>query len=593
MKKVFYLLIALLLLGSAVVSVNAKGGYTYDHKGTAIHSTVGMSASTDGIYTITSNAWEGIPADQFTSPEDLFIFKHPVTGEETIYIIDSISNHLYVFDSTLTLKQGSDASRRTRRYRLKGETVDRFYEGEIITRYEFRPDTITRYEYDRVKSGTDTSNELFKNKVDWLTFIAPLQTPVESRGDSQRWYIQPKNISGVYRALRPLRDEGGFIIEGEYQDVLYICDKGNNQILLLDPVDYHVIQVVCQPESIVFEGKTFSPLKMVTDSTGRMFVISESVFEGIMQMSYFGEFMSYVGVNYTTLSAWDKFWRNFSTEEQLKQQTAIVNTEFRNLSIDDDGFIYTVSRATKISTYSEDATTMIKKINPSGKDTLVKNGYHLPVGDIAFTIEGSSASDGISISSRFAGIAINDYGVYTVADEKAGRLFTYDDEGNLLYISGNSGPELNNINSPTAVRYQGEDILVLDKYNKAVIRFEPTDIAKIINKAVKYQYNGQLAEAAEEWKNVVSENPNYELAYIGIGKSLLNENRYQDAMANFRLGFETSYYSNAYQRYRDREIKLNFTAFAVLAIGAALILVARSKIAELPRKDIIRIVGED
>lgn len=37
-----------------------------------------------------------------------------------------------------------------------------------------------------------------------------------------------KNISGVYRALRPLRDEGGFIIEGEYQDVLYICDKGNN-----------------------------------------------------------------------------------------------------------------------------------------------------------------------------------------------------------------------------------------------------------------------------------------------------------------------------------------------------------------------------
>ena len=296
---------------------------------------------------------------------------------------------------------------------------------------------------------------------------------------------------------------------------------------------------------------------------------------------------------YNSLTAWDKFWRNFSTEEQLKKQSAIVNTEFRNLAIDDSGFIYTVSRAIKVSTYSEDPNNMIKKINPSGKDTLVKNGYHMPIGDIAFSLAGSSASDGISISSRFAGIAINDYGVYTVVDEKKGRLFTYDDEGNLLYISGNSGPELNNINSPTAVRYQGEDILVLDKYNKAVIRFEPTDIARIINKAVEYQYNGQLAEAAEEWKNVVSENPNYELAYIGIGKSLLNENRYQDAMANFRLGFETSYYSNAYQRYRDREIKLNFTSFAVLAIGAALILVARGKIAEIPRKDIKRIVGED
>jgi len=233
---------------------------------------------------------------------------------------------------------------------------------------------------------------------------------------------------------------------------------------------------------------------------------------------------------------------------------------------------------------------MIKKINPSGNDTLTKNGYSNPVGDVVTINVGTNLL--LRGPSRFTGVAVNSYGIYTVSDEKSGRLFSYDDEGNLLYISAESGPELGNLNNPVAIRYQGENILVLDKFSKAVIRFKPTDIAKVINRAVKYQYNGQLKEAAEEWKNVVSENPNYELAYVGIGKSLLNDGRYEDAMAFFQIGFNQTYYSRAYKSYRDQVIKENFPIVISMSAFAIVLLYGRGAFEKKRKKFMIKLAGD-
>ena len=70
-----------------------------------------------------------------------------------------------------------------------------------------------------------------------------------------------------------------------------------------------------------------------------------------------------------------------------------------------------------------------------------------------------------------------------------------------------------NLANPVAVRYQGEKLLVLDKNNKTVLRFEPTETAQLINNAVKAHYSGDVQTASGYWKNVISDNPNYELAY--------------------------------------------------------------------------------
>ena len=65
-------------------------------------------------------------------------------------------------------------------------------------------------------------------------------------------------------------------------DLIYLCDKKNNQIVIVDANNYRVVQVVPAPETINFSGKTFLPRKLVTDAKGRIYVISEGVYEGIM-----------------------------------------------------------------------------------------------------------------------------------------------------------------------------------------------------------------------------------------------------------------------------------------------------------------------
>ena len=380
------------------------------------------------------------------------------------------------------------------------------------------------------------------------------ETPYEERSEDQKLYIQLFKVSGVYRALRAKRDANNVIIEGEYEDLIYLSDTGNNQVVILDAETYKVVQVISSPTDQVFSGKTFSPTKVVTDSAGRIYVISDGVYEGIILLSNKGEFMRFVGVNYTSMSFWDALWRNMATEEQRKQMTSILQTEFKNFTIDSQGFIYTVSRAVEnTETGTIDDTAMIKRINQAGKDVLIRNGYSVPKGDLV-TIKTGANKGG----STFSGITVNEYGVYTVVDTKGGRLFTYDKEGNLLYVSAGKGSEVTDLENPVAVRYQGDNLLVLEKNNRVVIRYTPTEVGAMINKAVKYQAVGDLESASEEWQNVINQNPNYELAYVGVGKTYLDSERYLDAMEYFKTGFNVEYYSKAYKLYRDDIVKRYF-----------------------------------
>jgi len=560
MKK-FYKFLILFLLIALLITVpktHAAVGYTYSHSGEPIYSTVGLASSTSGIYTIISDQWtsesgEALLASEFTSPEDLFLYQEEDNlGNvlDIIYIVDSVSNNLFVFDENM-------------RYQYK------------VTEYEIRPEDFSDEEILNIKTAFTDNNKnttsikfteyLQKKNMNLADFRAIEEIPYAMRTDAQKFYLDCFGLSGIYRNVRPAKNPDGTIIRGVYQDLIYLSDKSNNQIVIVDAEDYHVVQVVTSPTDISFAGKIFMPVKLVTDVAGRMFVISEGVYEGIMQMSYEGQFSSYIGVNYVSMTFWQVFWRKFMTDEQLAQTETILNTIFTSLTIDDEGFIYATSRAVN----DTDDTTMIKRINPSGKDVLTRNGYSVPKGDLVYIKTGTDVS--VRGPSRFSAVAVNDYGVYTLADGKTGRLFSYDDEGNLLYISGGSGNELSDLNNPVAVRYQGDNILALDKENQSVLRFEPTEIANSINKAVKYHYEGNLVASSEEWKNVVSQNPNYEYAYVGIGKSLLNEGRYVEAMSYFQTGFSVDYYSKAYKLYRDVQVNKYFTgvmSVVLIAIAA-------------------------
>ena len=540
MKKIRRYLIAFIGIICLFTTLNAKAAYTYSHDNKIISAPAGYSATIDGVYNVLSTAWGGnINEKEFNSPEDLYIYKNEETNEETIYIVSSSNsidsatkvcyNTLFVFDGSLNYK-------------------------EKYSKFEVIPDNFTNLELSKMKTRVDGNAPTTSALTSVYSFekIKEIkETPYEERSEDQKLYIQLFKVSGVYRALRAKRDANNVIIEGEYEDLIYLSDTGNNQVVILDAETYKVVQVISAPTDQVFAGKTFSPTKVVTDSAGRIYVISDGVYEGIILLSNKGEFMRFVGVNYTTMSFWDALWRNMATEEQRKQMTSILQTEFKNFTIDSQGFIYTVSRAVEnTETGTIDDTAMIKRINQAGKDVLIRNGYSVPKGDLVTILTGANKG-----GSTFSGITVNEYGVYTVVDTKGGRLFTYDKEGNLLYVSAGKGSEVTDLENPVAVRYQGDNLLVLEKNNRVVIRYTPTEVGAMINKAVKYQAIGDLESASEEWQNVINQNPNYELAYVGVGKTYLDSERYLDAMEYFKTGFNVEYYSKAYKLYRDDIVK--------------------------------------
>lgn len=363
------------------------------------------------------------------------------------------------------------------------------------------------------------------------------------------------------------------------KDYIYVADTGNFRVAIFDH-NYQFVSEITTPNDPTFKshpddpnGYDFKPLKIAVDRTGRIYVIAEQIFEGIIDFNPDGSFSRYVGANTVTLSAWDAFWLLFTSEEQKKAQGYRLATTFVNLNVDQDGYLYTVSS-------SSEGTKVIKKLNYKGKDVLVRNGYFPPAGDV-WTISGNvSVPRG---SSELIDIDINDYGTYSVLDKTRGRIFTYDFEGNLLYVGGqlgNIGGVVNNQSSlflsPEALCYHDDNILVVDSLNKNLVVLEYTEFANLVNQATYYYYIGDYSKAKEIWEKVLVLNTNYYLAYAGIGKTQLREGNYQEAMNNLKLGYDDYNYSKAYKQYRYDKMTVIFPYVIGVTLAGLVFLLVKS-----------------
>ena len=231
-----------------------------------------------------------------------------------------------------------------------------------------------------------------------------------------------------------------------------------------------------------------------------------------------------------------------------------------------------------------------------------RNGYITPDGDAVYI--STTKEDGVILgSSVLTAVCVSKTGNFTVCDEKRGRLFTYDSEGNLLYITGEQpggtqqtgqGGLSNSIISPIAVDYlyrttfngeEEETVIVLDKSSKSILLFETTEFGKAVNTATYLYQIGQIEDqvvldekgqemvvkgAESYWREVIRMNTNYELAYLGIGKALNRRGEYKEAMKYFELAHNATYYSKAFNSYRDAVLNENFNLLmAVVMVAVA------------------------
>ena len=331
---------------------------------------------------------------------------------------------------------------------------------------------------------------------------------------------------------------------------IYICDTGNYRIVKLNH-DFEVIAIFKDMDEKTFDDIEFEPKKITVDSSERMYVVAKNIYEGIMEINYDGSFNRFTGVNPIALTPFEIFSRSLMSEAQLAKLQLFLPTEYTNVSINEKSFIYATSK-----TSENNDEYPIQLINPKGVDVLTRNGYFNPKGDIHYVVgRNNYVIDG---PSDLVDIASSDNGIFTVLDQKRSRLFTYDSEGNLLYINGDDGSQSDKFSEGVAIEYFGDDLLILDRGTKTIVVYQLTEFGAYVNQAIAYHEAGEFDKAAEIWMEVVKINSNYEIAYNGIGKLLLRQGEYKEAMEYFKLGHDTYYYSKAYKEHRNQIIENNF-----------------------------------
>lgn len=342
----------------------------------------------------------------------------------------------------------------------------------------------------------------------------------------------------------------GLFVDGNGN--IYIADTENHRIVILDK-DYNLIKIIETPKSDVLASDfVFKPQKIVVDSSNRIFVVADGVYEGIMQFYGDGEFIGFVGSIPVTASPIEILWKKILSKEQTSKLSQFVPVSYTNIFLDSEEFMYTVSLSTTLS-------EPIRRLNPGGADVLIRNS--LAGTDVA--------GDQIGKESQFVAICADESNVYYAADSVRNRIFIYDEDGNLLCVMGGSYTgQIGTYKYISSMLLFGEDLLVMDSQTSMITALYPTEYMKAVKQGLKTYRTGYYDESFECWKEALKYNSNFDLAYSKIGMIEIRKKNYKKAMENFKLANDQKNYSKAYVKYRSEwyTANLSYVITAVLVV---------------------------
>lgn len=379
---------------------------------------------------------------------------------------------------------------------------------------------------------------------------------------------------------------GLFIDERLY---LYVCDTSNNRILVFNLNDkeynentklyeFGFVKTYGKPEGDVFaEGTAFKPIAVAVDASGRIYTVSSASYQGIIAMSADGVFQAFLGAQSNSLSVWDILWRSLQTAEQRKQAIRNVSTEYNNITIDDGGFVYATTSAISASdqlsaiqskSRSGDSAP-VKMLNSAGKDVMMRTGFYPPSGEVTVQSYATTVSD-ITGPSKVIDVAIGpaEEGTWTIVDSVRQKFYTYDGEGKLLYIFGDKGDQLGNIQTIAAVDYLGTSILALDTTSRNITIYKRTEYGDLLSQALINNKLRLYDKSQEDWTNILQRNSNFDMSYVGIGKCYYRQGQWTKAMDMYKYAYDTTNYSDAYHELRKEAL----TKYIILIPVAVIII---------------------
>jgi len=329
---------------------------------------------------------------------------------------------------------------------------------------------------------------------------------------------------------------------------LYVADKGNHRIVHLSPEGKVIEEFGDLNSSLLGENFVFEPTNVCVSSTGYLYTTKG---HSIMTIDANNEFRGYVGSIEIGFDLKRAFVRMFATEEQQGRISRDLPPSYSNLTIAKDGTIF----ATSVNT----SANQIIALNSVGRNTFQEGAY------------GETTNEsGDPIVPYFVDIAVDHNGMVNALEQKTGKVYQFDREGNMTTVFGGSGNKLGQFKMASSIAVDGDGAVYILDYDRNNIQvFQPTRFIRTVQDAIHHHNEGNYAQAKGLWSDVLKIDANYSLAHKGIGKALMKEKKWAKAMEEYREADDMKDYSAAFDEYRMNVVRTKFgqILLVIAAIG--------------------------
>lgn len=363
-------------------------------------------------------------------------------------------------------------------------------------------------------------------------------------------------------------------------DIIYICNTLGANVYMID-INGKLLDTITLPESnLIPEDFMFKPIKITRDANGYMYVVSEGCYYGSLLYAPDRTFLGFYGsntVNATIASVFTNISnRLFPNAEKHANQIKKLPFSFVDITIDDDGFVYTCNGFTDHSTASRNA--QIRRLSPGAGTNILNSEVNFTDTEILW-IDNFSRQD-------ICDIEVDSNGFIYALESMFDKVFIYDEECRILNIFGGGmgmGEQVGSFVNACALTIQqnGDKIIVADANSNNITVFLINEYGKQVKELDELTLNGEYDKIQEGWLDVLKQDANSQLAYSGIAKSYLEEEDYQSALKYAKMGYDKKTYAVAFEYVRKDFISDNFTwlflIIVVVVIGAIAIMFITNK----------------
>lgn len=353
------------------------------------------------------------------------------------------------------------------------------------------------------------------------------------------------NLLRIYGEEVLVEPVGIFVTHNKY---LYVADKKGQKVVVFNPKG-DVVKEYTKPDHPLYGVKMeFKPQKLVVDSKGIMYIISEGNTNGIIQLSPAegGTFLGYYGTNPTSVTFLDIFRRIILTDEQLAKLRSNLPKTPTNLTIDKKGLIYTVTQG------GERESSSLRKLNVAGNNLIEPD----------------------LVDSLPSAVAVGNYENIFVVSEQ-GYIYEYNKDGSLLFVFGGKDAgrlRIGLFQKAVAIDVdENDNVYVLDQEKNEIQIFKPTEFTDLVHEALYLYQSGKYDKSKEPLLKVIEMNSLFDYANRAIGQAYFQEGNFEMAMKYFRLGKDKEGYSDAFWEVRNKWLQENL-AFILIILLAIILL---------------------